>query len=1281
MSNSSRDAVASCAADKHWLVRSAVAAAITGGLAVSAMAAEPAAPAAAPATTEIEEVQVTGSRIVRKDLESNSPLVTVERQRLEDKAYISVEEALNDLPQFMAGGVGNNAGVITSNTQANALDGGRGSGDAFNMALLPDNAGALGIVIPGAANVNLRGLGSNRSLVLLDGHRGMPSNASMTVDLNTIPTIAIGNIEVITGGASAVYGADALAGVTNIRLRDNFEGVSLRVRGGINEVGDGGEYQVSGLMGAKSEDGRGRVLIGIEYSKRNSSYWKNRDFFVEAMESPYSNAGNYLFAWEPYYTSTGPINPNVAYSTSNGYNVLQKTWNGNAPLYSAINSVFSDRNCFSGSGTLLNCVATPEGIGNPPAGQAYHPITANTTGAPVGGGWFFNPDGTLYARSSSFITGTGANAITKFYGPQSYNVTQGGTEENPSEARCLFAMAPVPSAAQVAGGSGYTASGPFAGNSCNPTGDRVDYGRWLTLPREGYSLFGNGSFDFNDHLTVFSTFIFSSSKTQTRREPAPLQAGFGAIIPFGSATTIYAPSRATVAAPGVAIGDTLREYQAGGSRGTNCAPVGGCTMAQAFPVSPELRSLLQSRPTVTMANTAAVGAFRGLNACNIYTLATATTPGAQLNPNSGAYYSTMIDPNTGGPVQRCGPNAGWQINAQPSWLPVRGTENITSLYQISGGLKGDLGISDWTWEAYMSYGDSQTPVNYSGFQSLTNYMKIISAPNYGKGYREEGLNSKTLRCTSGINPFDQSLKPSADCLEAILSEQVDRNSMQQRIYELTSQGHLFDLPAGDVRGAVGLSYRKDSYKFTPDSQRARSYVGDSSAGQFGVGMVDESITAKEYFGELIVPVLKDVPGFRVLELELGARHSEYNTGQKVNTYKALASWEPLPWARFRGGYNRAERAPNMSELYATPSGSSNIGQVPIDPCNSANTFPGPVAGTTLGNSTNTPPAIRTQVQNLCKAQIEYWGTTYSDFHADPDNWRIGGGGTLVVGNPLLKNEKGDTWTAGVAFRSPFTSPLASRMTMTVDWYEARVANPIEVATTTQVLNSCFNINGLNPGYTMDDPLGYCKLTERDTATGQVLRVYNTYTNQNKLVIRGIDVTMSWTGNFSDMNMESVPGALSLNIAGNYLMDQIQFYGGTVTADYAGYSGASPLRTNTTLSYNWGRGNRVSVNWNYTLGTQTPTTFSAASTANNVTTSPTIKNNELFAGNHTANMFSATVGTRIGPVNAALTVNNLLDAAPSRAGYDLRDPNQGIGTFNPFSDLVGRRYSMNLSMDF
>jgi outer membrane receptor protein involved in Fe transport len=1233
---------------RYW-VRAAVATALGASLSSVGMLAGAAEADADEEEIELDEVQVTGSRIMRQDLTSNSPLVTVERQQIEDSAFISLEQALNELPQFMAGGATMNGAVVTSNTQANALDGGRGSGDMFNMSLLPDNAGALGIVVPGAANVNLRGLGSNRSLVLIDGHRGMPSNASMTVDMNTIPTIAIGNLEVITGGASAVYGADALAGVTNIKFRENFEGVNMVVRGGVNEVGDGGEYQVAGLIGSRSANGKGSVLIGLEYSKRNVSYWKERSFFREVMESPYSNASNYLFAWEPYYSSN---------AETGTFNVLQGAWSGNAPSLAAIHSVFADRTCVDANNVQLSCVA-------------------NATRAPFGGGWYFNPDGTIYARTSQVTVGTGPTAVTTFYGPQSYELPQGGTAANPSEVRCLFTMAPQPIA-----GSGLASGGAFNGESCNPTADRVDYGRWLTLPREGYSLFGRGTYDISDSLEVFANFHFSSSTTHTRREPAPFLAGFGAVIPFGDASTVYMPSVVTVAGGGQQIGDTRREYQAGGARGLNCPATGGCTMAQAFPVSPELRTLLASRPTSLNPNTAAAGAFRNLPACNVYSLATPTTPGAQLNPASGQYYTIQYDPNTGGPLWKCGPNSGWQVNQQPPYLPPRGTENITSLYQFAAGLRGDLGFSDWTWEAYTSYGDSQTPVNYNGFSSLANYQLIISQPNYGQGFRYEGGSSKSLTCQSGLNPFDQDLEVSADCIEAILSNQVDRNSMQQRIHELTAQGRLFELPAGEVRTALGASYRKNSYKFTPDAQRGRAYVGDNSPGQFGVGVVDESVSAKELYGELLVPVLRDLPGVRSLELELGARTSEYSTGQNVKTYKALVSWEPLSWMRVRGGYNRAERAPNLSELYATPSGSSNIGQVPNDPCrNVVGAFPGPTPGTTLNNSDTTDPAIRAQLQDLCRAQIEYWGTTFSDFHADPNNWNVAGGGTLVVGNPLLKNEKGDTWTMGVAMSSPFAHPLLSRWTATLDWYEARVANPIEVATTNQVVNGCFNIQGLNPEFTMDDPLGYCEKIERDTSTGAIVRVYNTFTNQNKLVIRGLDLTTRWSAPVADLGLQSLPGTLSVMITGNLLMDQIAFYGGEVTGDFAGYNGASRLQTNTAVGYSWGEGNRVSVTWNYRLGTRVPTTFAAQSQANGLSTSPTVQTNSLMAGYHTANMFSATFGKQLGPVNASVTINNLLDTEPTVGGYDHRDPRGGLGTFSPFADLLGRRYSVNLSMDF
>src|SRR5690606_18856463 len=333
-----------------------------------------------------------------------------------------------------------------------------------------------------------------------------------------------------------------------------------------------------------------------------------------------------------------------------------------------------------------------------------------------------------------------------------------------------------------------------------------------------------------------------------------------------------------------------------------------------------------------------------------------------------------------------------------NWLPPRGTENTGRLYQLSAGLRGDLGVSDWTWDQYMSYGDSQTQTNYNGFTSFANYVKIISAPNYGQGFSELGVSSKSLTCTSGINPMDPGLVVSQDCIDAIISNQIDRNAFQQRNWEFNTQGHLFELPAGEARASLGASYRKVDYRFVPDSLRVREYTNDTSAGQFASGRIDAGVSAKEVYGELLIPLLRDLPLLRRLELELGARNSRYSTGQETQTYKALASWEPVQWARLRGGYNRAERAPNLSELFSTPSGSAQFASVPFDPCRTdlAAFFPGNTSNVAANPN-------RAQLQSLCSALINAnGGGGASEFHATPDTFTTGGGSALIIGNPALR---------------------------------------------------------------------------------------------------------------------------------------------------------------------------------------------------------------------------------------------------------------------------------------
>jgi len=225
----------------------------------------------APAQNQnLEEIVVTGSRILRRDFTSQSPIVTVDKEAFTDRPAVGLEATLDQLPQFNMTGAGSASSVA-----------GSASATPFPQA----NAA------PGAATINLRGLGVNRSLVLVDGRRVQPVNGYLVVDLNQIPSAAIDRVEVITGGAAAVYGADAIAGVVNLILKKNFEGVQVNVQSGVTQEGDGNESSVNGLIGASFADGRGSVMIGADYSKRDVILSKDRNWVVNGWNDPGTTGG------------------------------------------------------------------------------------------------------------------------------------------------------------------------------------------------------------------------------------------------------------------------------------------------------------------------------------------------------------------------------------------------------------------------------------------------------------------------------------------------------------------------------------------------------------------------------------------------------------------------------------------------------------------------------------------------------------------------------------------------------------------------------------------------------------------------------------------------------------------------------------------------------------------------------------------------------------------------------------------------------------------------------
>ncbi|GAB0111587.1 TonB-dependent receptor plug domain-containing protein [Pseudoalteromonas distincta] len=192
----------------------------------------------------IEKIQVTGSRIKRADMETASPVTIIGADDIAASGAVSVDSVLQKMTA--TGGAMTNPGINN------------GSG--------------------GNASIDLRGLGSPRTLVLVNGRRMINSGtgAASTVDLNTIPVSMIKHIEVLKDGASAVYGTDAVAGVVNIILKDNFEGLDLNVKSAITTEGDADETSFDITMGGNF--GRGNVVIGLQYTDRGDASQADRSF-------------------------------------------------------------------------------------------------------------------------------------------------------------------------------------------------------------------------------------------------------------------------------------------------------------------------------------------------------------------------------------------------------------------------------------------------------------------------------------------------------------------------------------------------------------------------------------------------------------------------------------------------------------------------------------------------------------------------------------------------------------------------------------------------------------------------------------------------------------------------------------------------------------------------------------------------------------------------------------------------------------------------------------------
>nr|WP_166175675.1 TonB-dependent receptor [Altererythrobacter segetis] len=1027
-------------------------------------------------TTNQPGIVVTGSRIVKKDFESNSPMVTIDQGLLQNSSTAALEQQLNKLPQFVPAQTPTAGGDIQP-TATNT---------------------------PGAATVSLRGLGINRNLVLIDGRRATPGNASGSVDINTIPSAAVERVEVITGGASATYGADAIAGVTNFILKKNFQGLELDGRLGLSEHGDGMEFQVSGIMGADFDDGRGNVSIAMSMNKRDASYQVDRKWYRDLWTDPQVGGDQFFIEY-----------PGVAFGND---------WGG-MPSNAALQTLFPGSNPTVIS-TAPNAISTLFGIFAP---NIY--VQPENNNAPFTWG-FFN----RYQQGG----------LVNFTGFQ----------EDPIRYK-------------------RTADGGAAAN----------FGQYyLTLPLKRYNMFARGNYEVNDWIGVFGQAMFTQTHTQNLNQGGALVGGWDVFVPYGSGVYTGSALPTNVHTGGRDI--NVNGYGNPSSVVLNGMVYGGGTYVDPTPgnladnpTNPAFTTLYGTSPNSTLA------------AC-----ANAAVGGCTNQQAIGQFMPAAIQAALN---SRPNPNAPAQV---VFGIPEPRTvlTDVTT-YNLTAGLEGSIPGTDWTWEAFATFGESYTFARQTGTYSLTRARSLIQAPGFGLDYVNNsntasirqnvvngvpyGFGANIATCDSGFNVFNGWSGISDNCKEALKADLKNRSKIQQNIWEANTTGTLFELPAGPLQAALGASYRETDYEFINDTLTTQdaSFL-DQSIGIYPSIDFAAQINVKEVYGELAVPILKD-SFIKELSLELGGRISDYSTTGTSYTYKALANLAITDWLRFRGGYNRAERSPNISELFLTPQQTFAFNAIGDICSTNSNYF--------ISTNPNAPGNNAGQAADIlavCKAVMDNTGGpgTSTAYYAPGRTQPAAGGGfsfPTIQGNPNLKPEIADTYTFGVALSSPFSTPLLSRLRLTVDWYQIKLRNAIGVSPAATI-QRCFDpfYNPLVTGAagspaqavaaaTSNSCAGPTTALTYDPAPGLGLgRVTASYTNEGKANIEGIDAQLDWGADIG-------PGTLSLNVVGSYYIHyKVKELAHNPMVDYTGTFGTSALGLQTG-AYEW----RLLTNVGYKVG--------------------------------------------------------------------------------------------------
>jgi outer membrane receptor protein involved in Fe transport len=837
-------------------------------------------------------ITVTGSRIRRPNLESVVPVTSIQGEQFFQKGNTSVGDQLNDLPQLRSTFAGQNPG--------------------------------LGIGIAGLNLLDLRGLGPKRTLVLVNGRRHVAAditNNASNPDVNTIPNDLIDRVDIVTGGNSAVYGSDAVAGVVNFILKRDFNGIQVRAQGAEAGAGFGTNYLGSVMFGHNFGDGKGNITLEGEYTHQDRIFASEIPWLARSFDS---------FAVVDVDTGGLPHGsdgfPDRTYFTD--LRVANSHFNGLVP----INYTTATAQCGIG-------LSASNG---PPANN----------GTPYNCTYIFQPDGSL--------------------------VQQTGTR---------FGTGPTPT---IIGGNGITGREAEL-VSVFPRNDRINL-----------NLLG--------HYTVSEAFEPFVEAKYSRQIILGNNAGPSAIT--GNFTQFDIRERIRLDNPFLTPAERTQI--------ASLLVASGCA------------------PSTTTACTAGNFAQKG-------------------GPGTGSALQTVTGPLTGGDIALINSGAYRFVTARVLTDVGNRDEHFTrNTYRGVVGARGTFN-TDWSYEVSANYGQFDETGHKHGYVDKTRLMLALDAgrdPATGTiKCRAQFDATAAIPYTTGMTPADAAAAQArlaadiAACVpynpfgaanNAAAARYVEfQGTTRARLSQLDLLGfmngdtsQLFELPGGPVSFVIGGEYRRETARYLDDPFIKSEGTNNVIIGDFQ----PPAFHVAEAFGELNVPILKDMPFFHELSVSGAGRFSKYGRAVgNVWTYNVGGEWAPVRDIRFRANYGKAVRAPNVSET-AFP-------QVP----NFAPGFLDPCASAQIANNPNR--------QSNCAAALS--ATILANLPSAPYSL-----GVISGSNPLLTPEVSKSLTVGAVLQPRFIPGFSA----SVDYYNIKVNKVIVALAAQQIANLCYDQPSLDNAY-------------------------------------------------------------------------------------------------------------------------------------------------------------------------------------------------------------------------